>query len=57
MFFLIPTPSTLNPSPEQPISAQEAMSRPLIVVLVVIAQVVVTSKRCRQIMIRPNSPR
>ena len=28
--------STLNPTPEQPISAQEAMSRPLLVVLVVV---------------------
>jgi len=42
MFVLIPSPSTLNPSPEQPISAQEAMSRPLIVVLVVIGAFIAT---------------
>lgn len=34
--------STLNPTPEQPISAQEAMSRPLLVVLVVVGAFLVT---------------
>jgi len=34
--------STLNPTPEQPISAQEAMSRPLLVLLVVIGAFIAT---------------
>lgn len=34
--------STLNPTPEQPISAQEAMSRPLIVLLVVLGAFIAT---------------
>lgn len=42
MFTSIWSPSTLNPSPEPPISAQEAMSRPLLVVLVVIGAFIVT---------------
>lgn len=42
MYSLISSTSTLNPTPEQPISAQEAMSRPLIVVLVVIGAFIAT---------------
>ena len=42
MFSLITSTSTLNPTPDQPISAQEAMSRPLIVVLVVIGAFIAT---------------
>ena len=42
MYPLITSTSTLNPTPEQPISAQEAMSRPLIVVLVVIGAFIAT---------------
>lgn len=42
MYSLITSTSTLNPTPEQPISAQEAMSRPLIVVLVVIGAFIAT---------------
>lgn len=42
MYSLISSTSTLNPSPEQPISAQEAMSRPLMVVFVVIGAFIAT---------------
>jgi small-conductance mechanosensitive channel len=42
MYSLISSTSTLNPTPEQPISAQEAMSRPLIVLLVVIGAFIAT---------------
>jgi small conductance mechanosensitive channel len=42
MYSLISSTSTLNPTPDQPISAQEAMSRPLIVVLVIIGAFIAT---------------
>ena len=42
MYSLISSTSTLNPTPDQPISAQEAMSRPLIVVLVLIGAFIAT---------------
>jgi small conductance mechanosensitive channel len=42
MYSLISSTSTLNPTPDQPISAQEAMSQPLIVVLVVIGAFIAT---------------
>jgi len=42
MYSLISSTSTLNPTPDQPISAQEDMSRPLIVVLVIIGAFIAT---------------
>lgn len=42
MFVLVSSPTTLSPSPEPPLSAQEAMSRPVIVLVVVVGAFIVT---------------